>query len=182
MKTERIFILFLIPIVLVFTGFTTGWKTFKNKKGNFSVKMPGKPVESSSSQETAAGVVEIYMYMYTQGEEQLYMVGYNDFPPSLMNSLSENDRKNMLQGGKQGAMGALSGYGDETVVDKEESFLFQKQYTALKFRAHNGEHYCNVLCFLKDNRLYQVWEVNVGEYKSSKEDNVFFDSFKLLKG
>lgn len=156
------------------------WKTFTNEDGGFTVKMPEIPKEEVSDQATDAGVIKMHMFIHPVGEEELYMVGYNDFPETLMSSLSDDDKKNMLQGGKQGAMRALSGYGDETIVDEETSYKYYDKYEALKFRAHNGEHYCYVKCFIKENRLYQVWKVKTGDYTAAEKADVFFSSFKLL--
>jgi hypothetical protein len=93
-----------------------GWELFTSDAGGFSVEMPGTPNEQSQTQPTAVGNIEIHMFMLQQGEEELYMVGYNDMPAELIEGLSEDDIKGMLQGGKQGALTVLSQYGDETTA------------------------------------------------------------------
>lgn len=144
--------------------------------------MPGTPEESHQTVETAVGDIDIYMFMHQPtGVEEIYVVGYNDMPASLMESIDEDTRKNMLESGIEGGLNALKAYGDhDPIVDKKESFKMYGKYPALKAKAHNGKYYVYIMCFMQENRLYQVWKMKDGDYTAKKKVDKFMDSFKLL--
>ncbi len=158
-----------------------GWEVYTNEAGNFSVEMPGTPQESSQVQDTDVGPIEIHMFMHQPSDKEIFVIGYNDMPAELMDAVDEATKKQMLEGGLQGGLGALRPYGtQDPVVDKKEHYKFYDQFPALKAKAHNGTYYVFIKCFIKENRLYQVWHMKEGNYSDEDITDKFVSSFKLL--
>ncbi len=183
-KINYSILLTLVFASVVLSSYTLGdkdkWIKFKDEHGAFEIKLPGMPEESSQTEDTEVGPIEIHMFMYLASSTEIYVIGYNDMPEELMAQVDEQTQEDMLNGGFNGGLGALEPYGkQETVIDEQTHFKFKGKWKALRGKAHNGTYYVRILCLIKENRLYQVWHLGDGKYGDEKDSDKFFKSFKL---
>jgi hypothetical protein len=158
----------LLPAALpaVQTSSTT---KFTSKEGNFSVKMPGAPKETSNALVSPEmGPTTLHVFAVERNEGKLfYMIGYSDYQSSL--------RVESLQGVIQGQVESTKGKitsdkvskvnghaGRSVVIDGGDTLFFSSVYIA-------------------GNRLYQVmFGMTKGETMPA-DGREFLDSFEILK-
>ena len=147
------------------------WVKYEAPEGGFSVKFPTVPEVSSDDIETDIGLSTLQFYMSEMSSTEVYMVSFNEYAEG---SLDGTDAKDLLEGGRDGAMGSLGIEGTEV----EERFEY-KGYSGLYFKANNGSFFVAYRLMLVNNRLYQVAILREGKYPSEANEKRFFKSFKL---
>ncbi len=179
MKTK---ILFLSLVVLALALSSCGggakeWSEFSSTEGGFSVSLPGKPTEQKQTQDTAAGPLDIFMYLY-EDRSDVYMVGYTNFPEDL---ISLSDPAALLDGGAEGAVTSM---GAEN-TSKQEISLDGNTGREITFDVPDsklpGGGAGKARFYLVGNRLYQLIGLAKGKEASTDNLDKFLDSFKLLK-
>jgi TM2 domain-containing membrane protein YozV len=154
----------------------TGRGSFSSEEGGFSVLFPGTPNENSQSVQTAAGPIELTMFLFEDGTGA-YLVGYSDYPDKIIASASsEQLLDNAIRGGMGNTGGILVGQ-ESIAIDgypgKEISFRVPSS------RQMPGGGKGMARYYLMGNRLYQVLIVT-GADRDRKDFVRFLDSFRLL--
>ncbi|MEK7672461.1 MAG: hypothetical protein AAB373_01115 [Patescibacteria group bacterium] len=147
---------------------------FVSEAGKFSIVFPGEPVESSQAIPTAAGDIMMYMYMYEEGVTQAFMVSYSDYPADLV---AASDSKTLLDGGKEGQLGAL---GTAPVLDKDE-YIKMGEFDGTYMKAYGDGLYTVSKTVLAGNRLYQLLVMKDGSYPTQEEEDSFLGSFEITE-
>jgi hypothetical protein len=143
------------------------WKEFSSREGQFSLLMPGIPVEGMDMINTSAGAVSGYTFSVEQ-EEFKYVVGYADYPENVC---QENYSDHILNSVRQGMKGTLL----------NERTLSLDKHPGRQLIAESSDGYITqIRVFLVENRLYQLAMITKMEQVSSREIQKFFDSFQLL--
>jgi hypothetical protein len=92
------------------------WVTIDNEDGRFSVRLPGKPTQSSVKEPTVVGDILIEMFIYEESTTQAFLVGYNDYPSGMFEGAEEEAINSMLEGGVSGFTNSI---GLNIVEEKE---------------------------------------------------------------
>lgn len=165
MKTKLL--VFAILVIALVRCQQHMWKEFSSHEGQFSLLMPGIPVEGLDMINTPAGAVTGYTFSVEQ-EEFRYVVGYADYPKNLS---QENYSDHILNSIRQGMKGTLL----------NERTLSLDTYPGRQLIAESSDGYITQLrVFLVGNRLYRLAMITKMERASSKKIQEFFDSFQLL--
>src|SRR5712691_1481267 len=100
--------LLTLPLVLGAVQDPGEWKPFVSKKGGFTVLLPGKPTGQSQSLKTAAGTIEVTLYVMEWKKEGTLVAGYTEYPEkALQTGTSEKRLDNARDGAVQSAKGKL---------------------------------------------------------------------------
>lgn len=155
---------------------------YSTTNGDYDIVFPVKPKESTENIPiTSEMSMTMHMVMHEDvSNEEVYMTAYSELPAQLVEMVNDDVLSSMLHGGKQGAVQELGKYGStEPQIDFEEDFMYDGKYQAVKFKAHNGEHYVYAKFFYKDGALYQIMKGKIGDYSNPDKADRFFNSFKL---
>lgn len=166
----------LLPLVLFTASVAPGQpagEAFRPAGGQYSVRFPGKPKESSQSTTAAVGELKVHTATFATADGAVYLVSYTDFPagaikletiPTLLNGARDGlaGKGGKVVSEKDIALGAGKTAGREVVVDKG------KQQT--RFRM-----------LVKGNRFYEIAAVGAGEFVTGKGVTAFLDSFELVE-
>ena len=147
---------------------------YSPKDGNFSVRFPGKPKESTQATKTDLGTLNVFTATYASSDGSTYMVSYTDFPaeaarPENRDALYDGMRDELKKDGKvltakDKEIGAKKLPGREIDIEREKG----KQ--RLRFRV-----------VLHDNRLYQVAVIGTARFVEGKDATGFLESFEVTK-
>ena len=158
---------FAILVIMSMGCQQQSWKEFNSPEGQFSLLMPGIPVEKTDVENTPAGVVSGYTFSIEKKGFK-YVVGYADYPEDLGR---ENYSDHILNSVRRGVKGTLL----------NERTLSLDEYPGRQLIAESSDGYITQLrAFLVDKRLYHLSMITKMEQISSKEIQKFFDSFQLL--
>ena len=145
------------------------WKTFSSKEGQFTVLLPGKPVERKQA---VGNNVEQVQYLI-DGGNKAYLIAYQD-DQNFANA-DETLVKQALAAGRDAAVTSLKG----TLLSQKE-MKFDKKYNGMEFQIEiPGTGIYRSRIFMVKERLYQVTVLGPKEVAVSKEADRFLDSFKL---
>lgn len=146
---------------------------FVSMDGNYSINFPGTPTGTDQVESTAVGDIVIHMDMYEKSATEVFMVGYNDYPSALVEN---GDNTAMLEGGVEGAKGALAcdveDFREIGELDGCPTIEFKARSTASNYHVH-------YFCLMRNNRLYQVGILRDGSYPSAEVVENFTRTFKL---
>src|SRR5205823_287785 len=122
------------------------WKPFTSKEGGFSVSFPGTPQASTQKVDTALGAIEIHLLVVGRGEDEAYVVSYNDYPAD-----ATKDPDTVLTGAQKGALTNMKA---ELKSEKKITLSGHpgREYTG---SGENGTQ-VNGRVYLVENRLYQM--------------------------
>jgi hypothetical protein len=150
-------------------------EAYSPKDGNFSVRFPGKPKETTQTTKTDLGTLNVFTATYATSDGSVYMVSYTVFPaeaakPETREALYDGVRDELK--GKDGKVlatkdkeiGAKKLSGQEIDVERDSGKL------RLRFRV-----------VLHDNRLFQVAVIGTKKFVEGKDATGFLDSFELIK-
>jgi hypothetical protein len=147
-------------------------EVFVAEDGSFSVFFPDTPEKEEESVDTEVGVITLVTYIFEESMDKAYMVAYSDYPDLLIMMANTKD---LLQGGKQGALASL---GIDNLL--EENDIEKGGVEGLYFRGNDGSDYhVEYEIYLKGNRLYQIAIIETGGRANSDKDQLFFESFKF---
>ncbi len=149
------------------------WVVVQPADSSFSVEMPGKPQEQKKVVDSEIGKLDVFLYIYEQANSG-YIVSYNDYPESAMNSNVVPD--SVYNNAARSALASTRG----TLISKNK----------ITYRGHPGIELKysipgNVLVrsryFLVNNRLYQLMAIGNEETLYNSFSEWFFNSFKIKK-
>jgi hypothetical protein len=149
------------------------WQEFTSPECKFSVLMPDKPKEQTSTTQTANGTVNHHGFMHDTGSS-VYMVVYTEIPEKGM-----GDPKKMLDIACGSAEKRLKG----KIVSEKEISLGNNKGRELTIQVPSekipGGRMVKLRMYMVENRLYQVWGMVNGSKLTESVDK-FHNSFKLL--
>ncbi|MFZ2487321.1 MAG: hypothetical protein WAZ19_04300 [Anaerolineae bacterium] len=163
-----------------------GWVTFTAPDTSFTVRMPKEPEADEQTVPTEAGDITVAMYS-VEADNHMVLVGQNGFPESIAETIATGDEEfvqSMLDGGRDGAIGNVSG----TLVDEKR--ITVDGFPAREFTFNiapdasplNADITGTARVILTKDRLYQL--ISLQETSKATPDVIqaFFDSFQLTAG
>lgn len=145
---------------------------YTSEEGNFKIIFPGEPTVTSETVPTDIGDIQMKMYMYEKSREEAYMVAYSDYPQEAVDA---GDKKEMLQGSKEGVVGNIS-----ASVEEEKEIEIDGN-PGVYFKAKGPVFTTVYKLYLVKNRLYQVGILKAAVYPSDAEIKAFLNSFELIR-
>jgi hypothetical protein len=150
-----------------------GWQVFTSKQGGFTIKLPGAPMESKRRVASAAGVLDVYLFVVDGKDDASYVVSYSDLPGEQIKAGNEQKRLDFAcEGAVNNARGKLrsekkielDGHpGRELIIDTDKEIVIRMRIYAVK------------------QRLYQVMAIGPGLFTQSQDATRFLDSLRLVK-
>lgn len=163
-----------------------GWITFTAPDGSFTVRMPKEPEADEQTVPTDAGDITVAMYS-VEANNHMVLVGQNGFPESIAETIATGDEEfvqSMLDGGRDGAIGNVSG----TLMDEKR--ITVNGFPAREFTFNiapdasplNADITGTARVILTKDRLYQLISLQETSKATPDEIQAFFDSFQLTAG
>lgn len=167
-----------LVLFVLFTINSFSQTSFTNyKESGFGAKFPVTPRIENQTINTAVGETPMTMFL-SEGKDFMIMVSVNHFPGEIIQKLDKKGSENMLNGSKNGALNNLAKQlGGEYKADKEEYYLFDNKFHALKVNGTVNGIELSANYILKNNQLYQI--LAMGNL-AAQEVTDFNSSFKLI--
>jgi hypothetical protein len=147
-------------------------EVYSSKDGNFSVRFPSKPKETTQTTKTDLGELNVFTATYATSDGSTYMVSYTDFPaeaakPENRDVLYDGVRDELKKDGKvltakDKEIGAKKLPGREIDIERDKGKL------RLRFRV-----------VLHDGRLFQVAVIGTPKFVDGKDATGFLESFEV---
>lgn len=144
---------------------------FRPPGGNFSINMPGTPVESSHITRTENGNILYSSYNLDAGDAW-YGVQYSEYPQGHMDDRSPDE---MLRG----AIRACEMGFEAKLTGKTEILLGEYPGQEVTFKQSGGLIVIKSRLFLVRDRLYQVTARVANTEKGLKQAQEYLDSFQV---
>ncbi len=172
---RRFLCVFLAFIAFMYLscGQEEAWFSFSSHEGGFFIEAPGVMDEHIATMETMIGPIQFTTYVLER-EKVLYMVGYSDWPDTLV----EKNPDGLLDFAIEGAVTSIKGKmlrnapivlgshnGRELIVDMVSM---------------NQEH--TIRIYLVENRMYQLSVLIPKRDEFKAQRTRFLNSFRLLGG
>lgn len=142
------------------------------KDGNFVVRFPGKPKETTQITKSAIGEVKVFTATYATSDGNVYMVSYSDLPTGA--TKAEN-LDTLFEGVREGAKGKD---GEVLVGDR---FEFKPAgLPAYNLELKKGNQAVRIQIIVSGDRLYQLAVVGSKNFVKEKAAE-FLKSFELSK-
>src|SRR5437764_12052661 len=107
------FVAFLLAVLISAAALVQQeWKEFYNKEGNFSVLMPGVPIEQKGNTEESSNLIEFHTFILEHGSD-LYGISYLDFPNE---EIDEQRVEKLFNGAREGATGNGTLISEKTIT------------------------------------------------------------------
>jgi hypothetical protein len=165
-----------LPLMLGATqpeNLPAGWRVVTSKDGGFAIALPGEPVQSKRRVMTAAGTLDVYLFLVDGKDDASYVVSYSDLPAAQVKAGNEEKRLDFAsEGAVSNARGklrsekkvTLDGHpGRELVIEAENEVVIRMRIFAVK------------------QRLFQAMAMGQGAFAQSKDAHRFLDSLRLIK-
>ncbi|MBN1638198.1 MAG: hypothetical protein JW866_04475 [Ignavibacteriales bacterium] len=150
---------------------------FVDKAGGFAVEFPDQPERMTQSVPTEVGDIEMVYYQSMNASgEVVFMVSYNDYPAELVEM---GDPDNMLEEGKNGALGTIAG----AKVISSKKIEYDGNPGIEFYATGDSQGYAVAVkarMYLVGNRLYQVMILGLEGTADEDEMDDFLDTFRLL--
>ncbi len=149
---------------------------FSSEAGGFSIMTPITLEEQTQPVDTAAGQIEMHLFMGDQGNTG-YVIAYADYPPEI---IAESDSQTLLEGVRDGAIGNVNG----ALVSEQAISI--NGYPGIEIVANvtndgGEEGVLKAHVYIVNNRLYQVMIITQQGDTDTAEMDEFLQSFKLLE-
>jgi hypothetical protein len=165
--------------ILAFTGeqpiHQSKGEEYAPKEGNFSIRFPGKPKETTQITKSAIGEVKVFTATYATSDGNVYMVSYSDLPEGA--TKSEN-LTTLFEGVREGAKGKD---GEILVADRFEFGPNMLPGFDLELKKEKGNQRVKYRIIVREKRLYQLAVVGSKDFAQGKEAAAFLKSFELPK-
>lgn len=170
---KRLVLIFLASMALICLscGQEEEWLSFSSHEGGFSIEAPGVLEEHIATMKTMVGPIQYTTYMLDK-DRVLYMVGYSDWPDTLVARGADE----LLEVAIEGAVQSIKG---KTIQNTHITLgRYQGRELIVDMASMNQEH--SIRIYLVGNRMYQLSVVipKRDEFKQKRAE--FFDSFQLL--
>jgi hypothetical protein len=171
-----------IILVLVLTaGFTYQTDWFLLKSDGFQAEFPSEPVSQPQVVNSEIGDLKVNLFMYdaSQGgtdSNLVYLVGFTEYPDSLVNSNMTELIPNFFRGSIDGAVKNVNGkILSETVIE-----INGYPGREVKIDFMEGQAIIMMRFYLVKNRLFMTEIATETSKVPNKSINRFFNSFKLI--
>ena len=160
-----------------------GWIEYTPDDIGFTARLPQQPDVQSQTVPTEAGDLEIVMYVVEQSASAL-LVSHNGLPAQLSELVAAGDTETitaMLDGGRDGAMGNVSG----VVQDEQEITIDGNSGRDIVFTVDGSASPTGsaidgrARIIVTPDRLWQILVLGAQGEMDSEQVNAFFDSFKI---
>jgi len=168
----------ILPVLLalvVVVGCASEPKEFKSEAGNFSVMTPVTMEESTQTQPTAAGPLQMHLFG-GENRSAAYMVMYFDIEKNLLQNARAED---MLNGGRDGEIRSMGG----TLKSSKATTLDGAPGVEYVFtgKVKDVPYEGSARVFLIGNRIYHMLVLNKESKATAEQVDNFLNSFKVLK-
>jgi len=168
----------LLPVLL---SFAPDWYTYSSNEHGFSMKFPGKPVESSNEITTDIGPLNIKFFTYepdTANEPNIvYMALVTIYPESKISSdkkdIIPQIFRNAIDGGVSNVKGIL--------VSEKNISLGGYPGRSFKMTYDDGANVITAKAYLVKNRMYMMQTITTKANEDDASHERFLNSFSLLK-
>lgn len=170
----------LLLLLLANTVRADEWEKLTDEKGNFTVKVPGKPKKQTQTVDTELGKVEAIYYLVELKEGKgAFAVAFNDYPKDFV---AKADAEAVLDGAREGNIKPHNGKVTSETKIKLDGFP-GREYTFSGKLGGDGEPITgNVRLYLVGDRLYQLMVLASEKIPAEREDiGRFFYSFDRTK-
>ncbi|HEV3387120.1 MAG TPA: hypothetical protein VG097_20035 [Gemmata sp.] len=144
---------------------------YSPKGGNFTIRFPAKPKESTQKAKSPIGEVDVFAATCATNDGNVYMVSYSDLPEK---ATRKENLDTLFEGVREGAKGD----GTVRVCDKIEFGPMKLPGRELKLM--KDKQWVRMYAIVRDNRLYQIAAVGSQSFAEGKEANAFLESFQLI--
>jgi len=181
---SRLLLAATLPLTLAGVAGAEGEeKPFAPKGAGFSVMFPGAPTEHKQSIKTAAGTIDVTLYIFEpqkgKKEEGQFAVSFSQYPEEALKAGSNEERlKNARDGAVKSVMGKLKR--EKTITLSGHPGHPGHPGLDLHIVAKDGV-VIHTRIFAVQNRLYQTMVLGPSKLVSSKDAERFLESFKLAK-
>lgn len=139
----------------------------------FSVDFQNEPIYAVDTFETEIGEIIMHTFMLEESETLAKTVTYSDYPSEL---IKLKDPYLILESAKQGAIRSLE---INTIIKDEK--INQGKYPGFELIGTNEMgFYIHYKLLLKENKLFQIGILKEGDFKDSKKELDFIESFVIL--
>jgi hypothetical protein len=148
---------------------------YSPKGGNFTIRFPGKPKESTQKAKSPIGEVDVFAATYATNDGNVFMVSYSDLPPAATKKENQNS---LIDGVRDGILGKEKDV--RILEDVEFKFGADELFGhKLLVRKDKSEQYVVMWIIVRENRLYQIAAVGSKKFSESKETIAFLESFQV---
>ena len=148
---------------------------YSPKDGNFTVRFPGKPKESTGSTKTPLGDLSVFTATYATSDGNIFMISYTDFPPEA----AKADARDTLY---DGVRDELKGKDGKVLADKAKDIGPKKLAGRdIDIERDKGKQRLRFRVVLHDGRLFQAAVIGTPKFVESKDAAAFLDSFEVTK-
>jgi hypothetical protein len=149
------------------------FQPFTSKDGGFTVSLPGKPEQSTSTTTTELGDVELHQFLARRpNDKETYVLIYCDLPAEMV---KDADPEKLLDRSRDGGVASIHG----KVAKEDKVKLDGNPGRGLEVDALGGTRLWRL--YLVGGRLYQLLATSDGGRPSADRANTFFSSFELAK-
>jgi hypothetical protein len=150
------------------------WEEYSPNGGNFTIRFPGKPKETTQITKSQIGEVKVITATYATSEGNIFMVSYSDLPA---NATKMENLETLFEGVREGAKGK-----DGKVLEDKE-FKLESKFPAHKLllEKEKGEQRVKLWVVVRDNRLFQLWVVGTRRFAEGPDAKAFLESLELTK-
>ena len=147
-------------------------QTFVAPSGEFSLQMPGIPVEQVQSIATEIGTLEIHIFMVDL-PNAAYLVSYTDYPAEIITQL---DPQTLLDGARDDELNKIEG----AIIEEIPADLNGHPGRAVRAAIANGQGIIRFRHYLVGNRLYQVAIIGDPTAVVIEQATTFLNSLRLI--
>ena len=153
------------------------WKEYRHPDGSFSVMMPGKPLESTTSQPAPFGTLQMNSLTSLRETNAGYVLVYSDYPDAVVNSGVTDDQ--LLEGGLQGGLKSSGA----KLVRRAKVSLGNYSGIEADLQAPPSAGVSSMRCrvYWMPPRLYILMAISPTADPNTAEAQKFLDSFKVLR-
>lgn len=149
------------------------WKVVPSKEGRFRVAMPNTPTQTKKTVKTATGELTVTILAAEGRNDSLFVVSYSDIPEA---DLKQGSLAKRLAQARDGAVSNVGGK-----LREEKTIALDGHPGRQIVIEKDGSVIAKMRIFLVKRRLYQVMVLGSASVFSSKEVEMFLDSFRLNK-
>jgi hypothetical protein len=151
-----------------------GGEEYAPAGGNFSIRFPGKPKETTQVTKSPIGDVKVYTATYAHSDGNVYMISYSDLPSG---AAKPENLGTLFDGVREGAKGS-----DGTVLKGDRVEFGPDKLPAYDLEVKKGNQHVMFKIIVRDNRLYQLALVGSASFvEKSKNGAAFLKSFEFSK-
>jgi hypothetical protein len=142
------------------------------KDGRYQVKFPGRPKDTKQTVRSELGDLRLVTATYANADGHTWFVTYTDYPAAAI--APGKVRQSLLDALRDG----LKGMNGKVVSEKEIESPPAK-VPGREVVLDRGKETVRARLLVKDNRLYQVAVLGLGEFATGKDATAFLDSFEV---